>query len=245
MENAPTNKTDIKKMNIKQLIVLVAFAVLCLIEYVLFPLILPAELGELFGDHILFFVLLMIMLGKFGIGYLFLPTIEYHTILLVITRSSDRLGWWWAKGIRNPHRNGLYEHMLRDACSSIYSWTMFWLVALLILYLFIRRGHHQKVMEESVGFIPLEITEKSRLWGKIIVNFFVHFAGFVVIFLCAAAGKGNDSYKVGVIPTALACNIPTVIGLFIKPVKCRNNILILLIWVIIFNALSIYVPFAW
>lgn len=245
MENAPTNKTDIKKMIIKQLIVLAAFAVLCLIEYVLFPMILPAELCELTGNHFLFYILLMIMLGKFGIGYLFLPVIEYHTILLLITRSSDRLGWWWAKGIQNPHRNGLYEHMLRDACSSIFSWMNFSLLFLVILYLFIRRGHHQKVIEESVGFIPLEISEKSRLWGKIIVNFFVHLAGFVVIFLCAAAGKGNDSYKVGVVPIALACNIPTVIGLFIKPIKSRNNILILLIWVIIFNALSIYVPFAW
>ena len=66
MENAPTNKTDIKKMIIKQLIVLAAFAVLCLIEYVLFPLILPAELGELLGDHILFFVLLAIMYSLSG-----------------------------------------------------------------------------------------------------------------------------------------------------------------------------------
>ena len=245
MENTTTDKRDIKKLLVRQSIVLAAFAVLCLIEYMLFPLILPEALGELTGDHILFFILSMIMLGKFGIGYLFLPAIEYHTILLLITRISDRFGWWWAEGIRNPHRNGLYEHMLRDACSSVMTWMYFSLVSLFILYMFIRKGHHRKVIEQSGGDIPLEIAEKDRLWGRIIVNFFVHLAGFVVIVLFAFAGCGNDSYKSAVIPIALACNIPTVIGLFIKPVKCRNNILILLLWVIVFNALSIYVPFAW
>ncbi len=242
MEKTASNE-KVKRIILNQTLITAVYIALCLIEYVVLPLILPIELGPVVQSHLLYSVLSLIVLAKYGTAYLIAPIMIYHLTLFIITVSSKKLGWWWAVHSERPYL--LRDNDTKEINKGIFAWVVASYIALFVLYLFIKRSRSYQAITDTAGQASVKRSEKGIMWGKIIVNLFVHFAGFVFIALIGFAGAGNDSYKQWIVPLALACNIPTVIGFFVKPLKDKANIAILLAYVSGFSIVSIIIPMKW